>query len=398
MTTSSDNNSSAGTGDKGTMPVGKTAESAGATSAQQPGATAAGQSASAAPAASAPSAAPAASAGPTAQAARPATAARAAEPSRPGPVRRFIGSVVSHVAFAGIVTLGVLGYVFHAQILRDVGDRVCAENMLGQYMSVMPANLRSDNTASGVAGGVASVPEARQTANAAAPESVVPNAAETAAPATPHGAVETKPSAQAAKIADAQERPTEKPSVETTSAGNVSPDRVAVSEAPKAAAPAEQNSAVATANQTAGATQSAVPVVTSEPTPEPVASTAVAVVAISPATETTPAPGSGLSLAKAWQAAREAYVARKPEAVAAYRELAATYPEMPEITGELGNIYYAEKRYPEAGEQYLETARRLLKQNRAAEASCMADVLSQIAPDKAQQLRVMTSAPCPRQR
>ncbi len=104
---------------------------------------------------------------------------------------------------------------------------------------------------------------------------------------------------------------------------------------------------------------------------------------------------SGLSLAKAWQAAREAVIARKPDAIAAYRQLAAQYPDMPDITGELGNVLYGEKRYAEAADQYMETANRLLKQNRAAEASCLADVISQIAPDKADRLRALAKASCP---
>lgn len=101
------------------------------------------------------------------------------------------------------------------------------------------------------------------------------------------------------------------------------------------------------------------------------------------------------ALRKGLADAREAYAAGKPEAVLAYAELAKRFPENPDVTGELGNVLYQQGKMEEAGEQFYETALRLIRAHQEARAACLVDVLRQLAPVRARDLERQTTATCP---
>ena len=98
---------------------------------------------------------------------------------------------------------------------------------------------------------------------------------------------------------------------------------------------------------------------------------------------------------KVWAAAREAYSSGKPEAVTAYLDLAKRYPDVPELTGELGNIYFQQGKMSEAAEQYYETAQRLIRRGQPGPAACLIDVMRYLDADKAKALEAQTGVPCP---
>jgi hypothetical protein len=101
---------------------------------------------------------------------------------------------------------------------------------------------------------------------------------------------------------------------------------------------------------------------------------------------------------KAWTAAREAFAKSKPEAVTAYIDLAKRYPDVPELTGELGNIYFQQGKMAEAATQYYETAQRLIRRGEPGPAACLVDVMRYLDADKAKALEAQTGVPCPVQR
>ncbi len=101
---------------------------------------------------------------------------------------------------------------------------------------------------------------------------------------------------------------------------------------------------------------------------------------------------------KSWAAAREAFAKGKPEAVTAYLDLAKRYPDVPELTGELGNIYFQQGKMAEAATQYYETAQRLIRRRQPAHAACLIDVMRYLDADKAKALEAQTGVPCPVQR
>lgn len=98
---------------------------------------------------------------------------------------------------------------------------------------------------------------------------------------------------------------------------------------------------------------------------------------------------------KLWTEAREAFSKGKPEAVTAYLDLAKRYPDVPELTGELGNIYFQQGKMAEAATQYYETAQRLIRLGQPGPAACLIDVMRYLDADKAKALEAQTSVPCP---
>lgn len=96
-----------------------------------------------------------------------------------------------------------------------------------------------------------------------------------------------------------------------------------------------------------------------------------------------------------WAAARQAYADGKPDAVAAYKELVHRYPDVPDLTGELGNIYFQNGAMREAAEQYYETAQRLIRRGEPGSAACLVDVMRYLDNDKAKALQEQTKVPCP---
>lgn len=143
------------------------------------------------------------------------------------------------------------------------------------------------------------------------------------------------------------------------------------------------------------------PAVTPPAAPKVAAPVAVAVAPTADAKDNTPgspdtAGAAGMqTLEQAWSAARKAFSEGKPEAVAAYRELAQRYSDNPDLTGELGNILFQQGKLDEAGEQFLETGKRLIARKQEARAACLAEVLAKFAPDKAAGLAKQAGIACP---
>jgi tetratricopeptide (TPR) repeat protein len=165
----------------------------------------------------------------------------------------------------------------------------------------------------------------------------------------------------------------------------------------------EQTSvAPTTGEQTSGGTSSTAPTPTAALTDAQPGQGAAAATASPPGRASNagddPAAQSRAQMYKAWTAAREAFAKRKPEAVTAYIDLAKRYPDVPELTGELGNIYFQQGKMAEAATQYYETAQRLIRRGEPGPAACLIDVMRYLDAEKAKALESQTGVPCPVQR
>ncbi len=88
-----------------------------------------------------------------------------------------------------------------------------------------------------------------------------------------------------------------------------------------------------------------------------------------------------------WISARQAFWKRDMEkAEELYKKLVAESGE-PDAAGELGNLYYLQRRAKEAAELYYQAGKRYLEGDRPMRAGMVLGPLSQIAPDKARALR-----------
>ncbi|MEQ1711544.1 MAG: hypothetical protein ABL908_09085, partial [Hyphomicrobium sp.] len=113
------------------------------------------------------------------------------------------------------------------------------------------------------------------------------------------------------------------------------------------------------------------------------------------ATPATPAAPPADALTSAWRSAREAFNAGKPEAIDAYKSLLRSYPSVPDLAGEHGNIYYAAGKWREASEHYYEAAQRYLKSANPGYAACLLDVLRNLRSPDAERLAGQITRPCP---
>ncbi len=265
-----------------------------------------------------------------------------------GPVRRFIRSVISHLVFAAIVTAVVVGYLYQREILNRVGDELCTEDRLGGYMTKPVRPLAT--------GG-------EQAAAPALPAAAAPASAEPAASAPAQSQLPTK--SEPAKAGPApQPAPAQQVSAPHEGAeAEAVADHVSAPAAPVALAPASADSGAAS----------------------PVAA---------PAASASP-PGGADAFVSEWQAARQAYAARKPEAGDLYRELVAKHPVSASLRGEYGNVLYAMGNTKEAAEQYYEAALQQLKGTQPELAACMEDVVARLDAGRAEMLREKITQPCP---
>lgn len=326
--------------------------------------------------ATAPAAAAAAAAPLTPPVVPPPQAQVRAEPRRPGKFRRFVRSVFSHLIFAALVTAAVFGYVYQDVILGRVATTVCGNDALGPY-------------AAGGSKSVTTTPIAKAPATvAAAPAPVV------APPVVAPPAVAP---------------PVVAPKVTATPDAAPSPAPVAASPAP-APAPATKSDAAPPQPSPAASAQSAdaKPATASQPAskaaepPKPAAPVASAPAADTAAPASKPSPAASTApaaapdkLAAAWRAAREAFNAGKPDAIDAYKSLMRSYPDVPDLAGELGNIYYSAGKWREAGETYYEAAQRYLKSPQPGYAACLLDVLRNLRSPEAERLAPQITRPCP---
>lgn len=394
-----------------------------------------------------------------------------------GPVARFFRSVFSHLLFAGVVVAGVLGYLYHAPILRDVGDTVCSDKALGQWMTVppgtslasgprpeaaskatpTPAAASSDSQNSGTATSEPASSTAKITKNAApsttapaerpaervkaaptpvapvaaAPTPVVP-AASTPAPASSVDTPASKPDTSAAPAsAEALKKPDTTTNADggpkisprivvtvpiaaqapATAPAATSPTAAAPSVAAPSAAPPAATVAIAPVRERVATPPSApsaaannaqpAPAHQQSATTVPADRTRVAVQAPSNVAPTSPPPDTAAptnpreQMLKDWSAAREAFSKGKPEAVTLYLDLVKRFPDVPELAGELGNIYYQKGNMAEAAVQYYETAQRLIRLGQPGPAACLIDVMRYLDADKAKALEAQTNVACP---
>lgn len=305
------------------------------------------------------------------------------EPRRPGKFRRFVRSVFSHLIFAALVTAGVFGYVYQDMILGRVATTVCGNDALGPYA---PGGSKS------AAAAPAATKPVSTTASPPAPSST-PAPAVAAAP-PPAKSPDVKPVASsetAGKVADAS------PSVVAAPPAKAETSRPLPAKT-EAAKPAPAKADAAKAEPAQSAPAKAAPVVSAPAAPSSAVAAApsppVAPTPAKPAVEKT-APAAQEALASAWRAAREAFNDGKPDAIDAYRSLLRAHPDVPDLAGELGNIYYAAGKWREASEQYYEAAQRYLKSPQPGYAACLLDVLRNLRAPEAERLAPQITRPCP---
>jgi len=325
---------------------------------------------------------------------------------RRGPVARFFRSLFSHLLFAGIAVAGVLGYLYHGVILHDVSNTVCAPDVLGQWMghgrpgTVMPAGpVPTPQSHSPVASrAVQTVPVPAITTAPAPP-------AETAATKPADTATASSPAASGATSAASSATGTPASGPSTSPSPSAAPTMPAAP--PAASEPAEPKSAEKSKAATEPTTAHDKPA-TADNAP---ASTATAVATLETKAEaegsdvksqttaqasTASDPSEALPLNEAWLAARKAYAAGKPDAIDAYRKLVAAYPDIPDLTGELGNIYFQKGDKAAAAAEYYETALRLIRRDQTDRAACLIGVLKTLDAARAEALKEATKgATCP---
>lgn len=326
---------------------------------------------------------------------------------RPSRFRRFVRSVFTHLLFAGIAVAGALGYLYHDPILRDVSSKVCADNVLGQWMTKPGTNLAG---ASKPSAGSSSTPGT--TAPKVTTVEKTPAAAQSVPVTSPTPPLPPVPAASSTASATTAANPA---ATSSPVSAPLAPAPVGAAVPPKPAAgetkppmpevavnvPAKPVPAAGAPVAAPSASAPPAPAVTPPAAAKVAAPAAVAVAPTADAKDNTSgspdtAGAAGTqTLEQAWSAARKAFSEGKPEAVAAYRELAQRYSDNPDLTGELGNILFQQGKLDEAGDQFLETGKRLIARKQEARAACLAEVLAKFAPDKAADLAKQAGIACP---
>ncbi len=129
---------------------------------------------------------------------------------------------------------------------------------------------------------------------------------------------------------------------------------------------------------------------TEQPPKYPTAETAqVATPTAQPAPAPAPAPAPVASdIDTRLKEARQAYWSRDlAGAETRYKKLAQDFPDNADIKGELGNLYYAQRRNAEAAEMYYQAGLLLINQGNPQQVMLLIGVLQAIAPEKAADLR-----------
>ena len=122
------------------------------------------------------------------------------------------------------------------------------------------------------------------------------------------------------------------------------------------------------------------------PTPTP------ALIAASQPAPANAAPLSDNDLQTRLTEARQAYWSGNlARSEALFAALAQDDPSNPDVTGELGNILYAQRRYDEAADAYFVTGKLLVGNANPAQILPIIGVLQSIAPQKAETLRALAT-------
>ncbi len=126
---------------------------------------------------------------------------------------------------------------------------------------------------------------------------------------------------------------------------------------------------------------------------QPVAEPLTAPVAEAPAAPVSSAPAVTGGLTERLQAARQAFWKGDTDgAEAAYKSLAADFPDSVDVMGELGNLYYSRGRMAEAAVYFARVGDMALATGNTTQVLSMMGILQQIAPDKAADLRARFDA------
>lgn len=352
-----------------------------------------------------------------APAAQPVAAPVAARGSSAG--GQLLASVIGHLAFGALVLGGVLFWQNYPKVLTPMADTVCADHLLGQYRSpagnelASVAGARDKSAAAAAVSGAdtkpASAPASPKTDE---PARVAANAVQPTPPAASSAAA-------AGATADAADAPQAtasgaKPATGTVPGPAVTPGSerggVAGEREPSALPQPTQTRPVATVPQPAPAASMAttgappgmaaaapaasVAAATSAAASAPPAATAAGGAASAQPAKPTP-PAASASLSERWQSARMAYRSGKTEAIESYAQLIKDFPDVADLPGELGNIYYGAGRMQDAAEQYFEAAQRHLRGPTPGMASCLAGVLKRLNSPLADKLAEQAKAPCP---
>ncbi|MDQ7070913.1 MAG: hypothetical protein Q9M48_09290 [Rhodobacterales bacterium] len=75
-----------------------------------------------------------------------------------------------------------------------------------------------------------------------------------------------------------------------------------------------------------------------------------------------------------------------------YKAMAAANPENVDVLGELGNLYFSQRRFDDAGTYYHMAAKQLISNGNTQQAMPLINVLQSIAPAKAAELRNLAAA------
>jgi len=155
----------------------------------------------------------------------------------------------------------------------------------------------------------------------------------------------------------------------------------AISEAPKPVARPEPQAIVQPVAEAPAAQQ---------PPKYPTAETAQIVTPTAQPVTPAPAPAAkpATNLESRQKQARQAYWSRDMAgAEARYKGLVNDFPDNADIKGELGNLYYAQRRNSEAAEMYHQAGLQLIKDGNPQQVMLLIGVLQAIAPAKATDLR-----------
>ncbi|HGG65745.1 MAG TPA: hypothetical protein ENK34_14365 [Rhodobacteraceae bacterium] len=127
---------------------------------------------------------------------------------------------------------------------------------------------------------------------------------------------------------------------------------------------------------------------TQQPPKYPTAETAQIVTPTPQPAAPAPAAKPAANLENRLKEARQAYWNRDMAgAEARYKGLVNDYPDNADIKGELGNLYYAQRRNAEAAEMYHQAGVQLIKDGNPQQVMLLIGVLQAIAPAKATDLR-----------
>ncbi|AXX98691.1 tetratricopeptide repeat protein [Profundibacter amoris] len=168
------------------------------------------------------------------------------------------------------------------------------------------------------------------------------------------------------------------PVVQTETATGT-PVAKAISEAPKPVARPDAQAIVQPVAE-APATQ--------QPPKYPTAETAQIVTPTAQPAAPAPAAKPAINLESRLKEARQTYWSRDMAgAEARYKGLINDFPDNADIKGELGNLYYAQRRNSEAAEMYHQAGVQLIKDGNTQQVMLLIGVLQAIAPAKAADLR-----------